>query len=106
MAILYQDRRIAADEDGITVSMYYFPFGSKRIPYSAIRSWEEYEMGALTGQWRIWGMGTSPRWFCLDADRPRKTRAFILDIGGWIKPVLTHDDPDPFRRVLEERAGK
>jgi hypothetical protein len=103
MAILYEDPRIVCDSDGITVHWYYFPLGDKRLLYSDIRAVKEHEMGVFTGKWRIWG-GDVRHWFHLDGHRPDKEIAFILDVGGFVRPVLTPDDPGKFRSVLEERG--
>src|SRR5262245_30971445 len=105
MAILYRDKRIVCDDDAITISMYHFPAGSKRIPYNEIRGIQEHKMGPLTGRYRLWGASDPRYWFHLDADRPHKTKAIILDKGGWIRAVITPDDPDAVLRILEERTG-
>ena len=39
---LYKDRWIDCTADAVLIRGYYFPWGTKRIPYSAIR-----EMGAV-----------------------------------------------------------
>ncbi len=96
----YSDRYISVDADGITVRWYYFPFGSKRIPFSAIREVRRVNMGALTGRARIWGTASPNHWAHLDPARPRKEIAFILDSGAPIKPFLTPADPRAFEAAL------
>ena len=54
----------------------------------------------LDGTGRIWGSGDFVHWFNLDGHRPGKERAFVLDLGGTVKPVVTPDDPDAFRAAL------
>jgi hypothetical protein len=104
MAVLYEDDRIVCDDDAITIHMYYFPLGSRRIPYGMIRGFEEIEMGPLTGQYRIWG-ATDPRfWFHLDASRPRKRRAIVIDKGEWVKAVITPEDPDAVASILRDKV--
>jgi hypothetical protein len=107
MGVLYEDAHVVCDEDGLTIKRYYFPLATeKRIPYADIRRVEEHRMGALTGQWRIWGMGPAPYWFHLDWTRPRKDRAIIVDRGSWLKVVVTPDDPEAVLRILQARAGR
>jgi hypothetical protein len=106
VAVLYKDERITCDDDGITVKQYYFPMGDKRITYGEIRSFDHHRMGALTGRYRIWG-ATDPRyWFHLDTSRPNKSKAVVIDKGGWVKAVLTPDDPDAVLHILEEKVRR
>lgn len=106
MAILYQDDHITCDEDGITVTGYYFPFGSKRLLYGEVEAAERYDMGEgpFGGRWRIWGSGDLKHWFHLDMDRPSKRHAFVLKVRGWARPVLTPARPEPWAEVLESKG--
>jgi hypothetical protein len=89
----------------LTIHRYFFPSGGdKRVPYTKIRGVEERALGPVTGQWRIWGMGFPPYFFHLDGDRPKKTRAIALDVGGVIRPTITPDDVDAVLKVLREKA--
>ena len=106
MSILYEDSVLVCDDDAITIKTYYFPVGSKRIPYRNIQSFESFSMGPLTGQYRIWGMGLSPHWLHLDIARPRKTEALILDLGSWVKPLLTPDDCAAVRSILKDKTAR
>lgn len=90
----YRDRWIECTEDAIRVRFYYFPFGTKTIPYSRIRAVRRVTAGLLRGRGRIWGTGNPGYWASLDPGRPRKEIALILDLGRRIKPFLTPDDPD------------
>lgn len=105
MSHLYQDSKIICDSEGISIRWYYFPFGTKRIPYTRLRSITQLEIGPWTGQWRIWGTGNPRYWLNLDSNRPNKTVALIFDIGKWVRPVLTPEDAPAFLRVLEEKTG-
>ncbi|MFI1198075.1 PH domain-containing protein [Streptomyces sp. BHT-5-2] len=100
----YQDRWITCTPDALRVRGYYFPWGTKTIPYTAIRSVRRVEMGALTGQGRIWGTGHPRYWASLDPRRMSKTTAFVLDLGRRVRPFLTPDDPDAVAAVLRERV--
>jgi hypothetical protein len=103
---LYEDKRIICDDHGITVRQYYFPLGKKRIAYDEIQWFDQLRIGALTGRYRIWG-ATDPRyWFHLDASRPKKSKAIVIDKGDWVKAVLTPDDPDRVLQILEEKIRR
>ena len=105
MATLYQDPCLTCDDEGLTIHRYYFPFsGDKHVPYAAIRQAWDRPMGPLTGQWRIWGMGLSPYWFHLDANRPSKTRCIVLDVGAVIRPVLTPDNLEVVLAILRDKV--
>ena len=105
--VLYDDGLIELDSEGLTIRRYYFPFGtSKRIPYAQIKDVQEQHMGLLTWKGRIWGSGDLQHWASLDLRRPQKEKALILDLGTWIKPVITPDDPDRVLALLQERAPR
>jgi hypothetical protein len=93
---MYRDRWIECTAGGIRVRGYYFPWGTKRIGYSSIRSVHRVEMGPLTGRWRVWGTANPRMWASLDPGRPRKHAGFIVDTGRFVHPLLTPDDPDAF----------
>jgi hypothetical protein len=103
--ILYDDGLIELDSDGLTIRQYYFPLGtSKRIPYAQIKDVQERHMGLLTGKGRLWGSGDLRHWASLDLHRAQKEKALILDLGTWIKPVITPDDPDRVLALLQART--
>ena len=99
----YRDRRIECNDREISVRGYFFPWGTKRIPYASIRSIERFDMTATRGKGRIWGSGDLRHWANLDPGRPRKSVGFFVDLGARIVPFLTPDDPGAFERVV--RAG-
>ncbi len=98
----YRDGRIECTDTEVIVGWYYFPWGTKRIAYSSIRSLERFSLSALGGKWRIWGSGDLKHWANLDTKRPKKSAGFILDVGRNIVPVLTPDDPDAFEQVVRQ----
>jgi len=101
MAVEYSDDYLTCDADGITIRLYYFPWGDKRLLYSEIDHAVDYRMTVLRGKWRIWG-GDGRHWLNYDPKRPNKDLAFIIHrVGGWVRPVLTPSDPVAFRAVLE-----
>ncbi len=97
----YKDRWIECTDSAIVVHGYYFPWGSKRIPYDTIASLHRFTMSALRGKGRIWGSGDFRHWANFDPGRPRKSTGFYLDLGHRVIPFLTPDDPDTFERVVQ-----
>lgn len=106
MGILYEDKYLVCDEDAITIKEYYFPFGSKRLPYKAIKKVREMELGVMSGRFRIWGMDLAPYWYHLDMERPKKRRSIVLETGEMIKPALTPEQHDMVLAVLKEKTRK
>src|ERR1700712_4577286 len=104
MAELYSDRRISCSESEIVIRAYYFPWGTKRIAYTAIRAARRVELGALSGRARIWGTSNPRYWANLDPRRARKKIGFVLEVDGLIRPFLTPDDPQAFVAVIRARA--
>jgi hypothetical protein len=98
----YKDGRIECTETELHIRGYYFPWGTKTIPFRAIRSMERFSMTALRGKGRIWGSGDLRHWANLDPGRPRKEAGFFLDLGRRIIPFVTPDNPDEFERVVRE----
>jgi hypothetical protein len=104
MSIFYEDNYIVCDNDAITIHCYYFPMGSKRIPYPKIRKFKEEKMDFWTGGGRIWGMGLSPYWFHLDPMRPFKNKCIVIDDGELIKSVITPKEHDRVLQILQENV--
>jgi hypothetical protein len=104
--VLYRDRRIECTDTAVVIHGYYFPFGSKKtIPYDRIKVLSETKLGIATGQWRIWGSGDFKHWFNWDPGRTRKTRALILDVGTFARPVITPDDVDKVAAIIRSKTG-
>jgi hypothetical protein len=102
---LYRDRWIRCDDDELVVRGYYFPWGTKRIPYAKIRAVTAVPLGLLTGKARVWGTGNPTLWASLDPQRPAKRRALILDLGRTVRPFLTPDDVDAAVQVIQQKTG-
>ncbi len=100
----YQDPKIECTDREIIIHGYYFPWGSKRIPYSSVRSLERFDMTALRGKGRIWGSGDFRHWANLDGGRPKKSVGFYIDVGARMIPFVTPDDPDAFEAAVREHA--
>jgi hypothetical protein len=100
MSATYHDRWIDLTTSELVIRGYYFPWGTRRIPYSAIRTVERVNLGALTGRARIWGTSNPTVWASLDPGRPRKTSGFLIDCGRRVRPLVTPDDPASMEECL------
>lgn len=101
----YRDRWIECDSDGIRIRAYYFPWGTKHVPYQAIRSVQRIKLTAARGKARIWGTANPRYWASLDPRRPTKTAGLILDLGRHVRPLITPDDCDTVERLIRSHAG-
>jgi hypothetical protein len=101
---LYKDPWIECTDDAVLIRGYYFPWGTKRIPYQAIREVRRVPIGAFTGKGRIWGSTTLRYWASLDPGRPGKKTALILDTGHAILPFITPDDPAAVVTAIREHS--
>jgi hypothetical protein len=100
----YDDGRVTCTADAVRLHMYYFPFGTKTIPYGDIRGVRKVDIGTFTGRGRIWGTANISYWANLDPSRPRKTTGLVLDLGKRVSPFVTPDDTDRAEAVIRERA--
>ncbi|MGD0605135.1 MAG: hypothetical protein ABSA53_16240 [Streptosporangiaceae bacterium] len=105
MNALYKDRWIECTADAVLIHGYYFPWGTKRVPYSSILKVRRVPIGIFAGRGRIWGSTTLKYWASLDPSRPGKTKALILDTGHGILPFITPDDPDAVAAVISEHSS-
>lgn len=102
---LYHDRWIACLPDQLQIRGYYFPWGTKHIPYREIRGVRRVRLGAFTGQGRIWGTANPHYWAHLDPGRPGKTSGLVLDLGKAVSPYITPEDTDAVEQIIREKAG-
>jgi hypothetical protein len=101
----YDDGRIVCSSDRLEIHSYYFPFGTKSVPYGQIKGLQRIEInGVMSGKWRIWGTGNPRYWANLDTKRPKKTAGFVIDLGRKVNPIVTPDQPDAFESALRGRA--
>jgi hypothetical protein len=106
VADTYDDGTIVCGADGLEIHSYYFPFGTKTVPYSQIHGLQRIEIkGVWSGKWRVWGTGNPRYWANLDRKRPKKKVGFVVDLGGKISPIVTPDEPDAFEAILRDRAN-
>ena len=105
MTIEYTDRWITCTTNGVEIRGYYFPWGTKRIPYSAMRSVRRVELSLVTGGARVWGT-SNPRYWChLDPRRPAKQTGLVLDLGHVVQPLITPDHPKAVEQCIRKHAS-
>lgn len=91
----YDDGGVACTDAALVIRRYYFPAGTRRILYADIADVRRIPLSFMSGRYRIWGSGDLTHWFNLDAGRPNKRVAFIIQVAGrHIKPVITPQDAD------------
>ena len=78
----YKDPRVETDGSGIRIRWYYL-WGRKRIPFTAIRSMDRFELSLFRNKYRIWGSGDLHHCANLDPGRPGKEVGFELHTGRW-----------------------
>ncbi len=96
---LYEDAGLVLDEDGITIRRYYFLLSvPKRVAYNKIRGIRAKPMS--------WKKGLNPRYrLPRDVHRATKQTLLILELGRWVKPCITPDDPTRVIALLKTRVG-
>eukprot|EP01124_Arcella_intermedia_P009985 TRINITY_DN16552_c0_g2_i9.p1 TRINITY_DN16552_c0_g2~~TRINITY_DN16552_c0_g2_i9.p1 ORF type:complete len:158 (-),score=45.82 TRINITY_DN16552_c0_g2_i9:319-792(-) len=110
-ALLYKDEFVVLDEDGITIDMYFFPGGSKRIHYHRLeRVQTDKEMGLTVFEYKGWGMGLSPIWWALDMARmlgPSIYTGIILTVhDDSIKKGFSVRDPTTVLRIIKQKMNE
>ena len=102
---VYEDRWISCTDSDLRIRGYYFPWGTKVIPYHRIRAVRRVDLSALRGQWRIWGTSNPRFWASLDPKRPSKHVGLVLHVGRRVRPFITPDDPDAVARILRHHGA-
>lgn len=97
----YDDGLVACRDVELVIRRYYFPFAlPKRVRYDRIRLVRRVPLTWLNGKYRAWGSGNFTQWFNLDFRRHRKSEGLVLELGGWVQPVITPDDVEQVLAVL------
>ena len=90
----YDDGTVACTDEALIIRRYYFPPRAKRIPYSKIRQVRRVPLGSMGWRVKTWGSSDLIHWFNYDPDRSSRRDAFIIQLTGTIRPVITPGDPD------------
>jgi hypothetical protein len=103
MTVLYADKRIEVTDEGLRIHGYYAPWGTKSVRYGDIHAVRRYPLSWLTGRGRIWGSSGLHSWANWDPARPRKHIGFSLDLGRFVRPLITPDDPEAVDLLLRSK---
>ena len=103
---LYEDAGLVLDEDGITIRRYYFLLSvPKRVAYNKIRGIRAKPMSWVKDKGRLLG-ALNPRYrLPRDVHRATKQTLLILELGRWVKPCITPEDPAKVIALLKTRVG-
>lgn len=76
--VIYADKLVRITDESILFRWYYFPFGSKRVLFTAVDHIEARTPSIWTGKYRLWGSGDFVTWFPLDNKRSYRDTIFIM----------------------------
>ena len=102
---LYRDDVVKLDGTRLGIRHYYWPLGSKRVPYTSIAGFDRRPLKAWQGQFRVHGIDQRGRWYSRDRHRGEKDSAIDLDVGKRIRPVLTPRDVEKVIEILQQHSG-
>jgi len=98
--IPYSDKLISIDEEGITIRLFYFPFGSKKVKFSDIEVVQAFKGGCP----RCWGSGDFRTWFGLDWGRMDRPMMFIIkQKNKWSRVGFTCEDSESVAQILQSK---
>lgn len=101
MTATYRDTWIRCTDDAIRIRGYYFPWGTKKIPYGSLTAAQRVRLGPATGQLRLWGTANWTVWAGLDPGRMRKSEGVLLDVGRRVRALVTPADVGAFLAALD-----
>jgi hypothetical protein len=61
-------------------------------------------MDWLSGKGRGWGSAHPRYWLPLDISRPRKDKLVVLDLGRFVHPAFSPDEPDRVIAILKQHV--
>jgi hypothetical protein len=96
----------ASFSDGVKTRVEREATGAeKRISYSEISSATAHDMG-VTERWRL--IGADPlrfrSWYNWDQSRRAKTKAVVIDTGGFFRRTVTPGDADAFISAISDHT--
>ena len=103
----YEDRSLLIDDDGITITSYFWPGHQRHIPFSSIVAVEEIPIGNFSGRYRLVGFEfrSLRDFFPWDSHRSATSPALALDIGRRIRPVISPEDHEQVVKLISERTN-
>ena len=102
MSAIYDDVVVRIDQETVLVKSYLLPGRQREIRRDAIVGVWAVELGPFSGRYRLVGLGF--RWprnfFHWDTRRSKKGRGIVLDVGRFLRPVITPDDHEAAMAAL------
>jgi len=93
--VLISNNFVKCYSNHLVISLYYFPYGDKKVKYNDIISCQLIPMREMGfTKVKLWGMALSPIWWHSDMHRLGRESCIILDTNHWPKIGLTMDDND------------
>ena len=103
--LLYADSLVEVTEDAILFKDYYFPTGSKRVPFSDIEAVTAAAPSWWNGKYRIQGTSDLRTWFPKDWHRPSRSEIFFAKMRGSRRRIgFTVETPAPVEAILRAKA--
>lgn len=104
---IYEDKFIRIDSRGITLDLYFFPFGSKFIAWREIKSISirsATKLPLLEG--KGWGMALSDIWWACDLSRQWSDRTLVvIEVHDeWIRKGASIESRGPALRAIQNFA--
>jgi hypothetical protein len=103
--IVYSDKLVEITEDSILFRNYYFPFGSKTVNLTDVKSVKALEPTLWNGKWRIYGTGDFHTWFPLDKKRPDRDLIFLMTLKKrWWRVGFTVENSSVVSELLRAQG--
>ncbi len=97
--IPYSDGLISIDDKGITIRLFYFPFGSKRVNFADIEVVQAFKGGCM----RLWG-GDFRTWFGLDWGCMGRSMTFVIrQKNKWHRVGFTCENSESVAEILRSK---
>jgi hypothetical protein len=108
MEVLYEDKYCKLTHSELSIKWYYFPFGTKTLSYSEIKSYGralQYDLDIMSI--KAWGMALAPIWWALGPMKriSNLSNEIIVQVrGSSIKCGFSSMDPAAVLRVLNTKV--
>lgn len=99
--VFCSDSLVKITDEGICFNAYYFPFGSKFVPFSGIDAVTTARPSLLNSRWRFHGSGDFRIWFPRDWHRPSRSVIFFAHLRGSSRQIgFTVENAEAVEQIL------